>query len=68
MQHERAGVEPDEQILRAPAGAMNALACYGRGDVGIYAPAKTRLVNLERDDLAADDMRFDAATSRLDFR
>ena len=47
---------------------MNALAGDLWGDVGVYAPTQARLMNLERDDPTADDMRFDAATSRLDFR
>jgi hypothetical protein len=36
-------------------------------NIGVYAPSESRLIKIERDDLAADYMRFDAATSRLDF-
>jgi hypothetical protein len=37
------------------------------GDVCLNSPAQSRLMNVERDDLAADYMRFDAATGSLDF-
>jgi hypothetical protein len=46
VQHERSGVEADQQIFRAPAGAMNALTGDLRRDVRIDAPAKARFVNL----------------------
>jgi hypothetical protein len=35
-------------------------------NIGVYAPSESRLIKIERDDLAAY-VRFDAATSRLDF-
>jgi hypothetical protein len=68
MQHERAGVESEEQIFSPATGAVNALTGNELRDVGVYAPAKARLMNLKRDNSTADDMRFDAATSSLDFR
>jgi hypothetical protein len=33
-----------------------------------YSPAQSRLVDGERDNLAADDMRLDAAAGGFDFR
>jgi len=68
VQDQSARVEAEQQILCATTGRLNAPACGLIGDVGAYAPSQARLMNRERDDLAADDMRFDAATGSLDFR
>jgi hypothetical protein len=68
MQQQRAGFELEQQVLCTPPGLAHALSGDFCGKTVRNAPAESRLVHRQRDDLAADDVRVDATSRRLDFR
>jgi hypothetical protein len=67
MQEQRARVEAEEEVLGASASQPDVLTGDLQGEVVRYPPAQSWFMNVERDDLAADDMGLDAAAGSFDF-
>ncbi len=62
-------LEPNNQILASPLERSNGLSGQlGRGLYGVVGPGQARIGDLDVLERAADELRLEADSDRLDFR
>ena len=68
VQQQRPGLEPQQQVLGAPADALDAAPGEHFGKVAGHRPAQPRFIDVEGDDASLAGVGAKAPPRGLDFR